>query len=457
MIWILICTLIGAISLFLVSKLFIKPSYTASVQMYVDPNDSAASADLTKLTYAQKVVATYINFLETKVFYQQVLDKCSLRYTISELKDMTQIQAVNNTEIFQINVTSPNPKDSYAIVQAMQEIAPALISSIKNAAEISVVDPVVLPDVPSSPDILGNTLMGGILGLFFSILFAVLWEMFNIKVKNQEELTKKYSLPVLGAIPNFGGTKKKYLLEGRVSEQQRELSGQQRELSNRESEVNENIKFVITEAYKTLRTNLRFTLRNEGCKKILIGSSIPEEGKSTTSANLAVSISQTGARVLLMDCDLRKGSLHNFFHLRSRPGLSDILSRQEDINNVISDTMYTNLKVIPLGSIPPNPTEILSGIEIEKIIKRLENEFDYILIDTPPITVVSDSLSLIKLVDGVLIVVRENHTSYPNLLNAISKYKFAEANILGFVLNGVTLKKARKNYQYYYQYSNKHE
>lgn len=436
--------MIGALGLFTISRFFIKPSYTASVQMYVDPNNSTTSADLTKLTYAQKVVATYINFLETKVFYQQVLDKCKLPYTMNEIKDMTHIQAVNNTEIFQINVTSRSANDSFVIVQAMQEIAPSLIGSIKNAAEISVVDPVIMPSEPSSPDILSNTLLGGVLGLFVSTLLSVIWEIFNIKVKNQDGLTKKYSIPILGVIPYFGVNRKKYLLEGKSP-------ASKRQVYNNETQVNQNRKFVITEAYKTLRTNLRFTLRNEGCNKILISSSTPEEGKSTTSANLAVSLSQTGAKVLLIDGDLRKGSIHSFFHLRSRPGLSDILSKQEDINTVIANTRYTNLKVIPLGSIPPNPTEILSSVEMEKMLKRLETEFEYILIDTPPITVVSDSLSLVKLVDGVLIVVRENQTSYPNLSTAISKYKFAEANILGLVLNGVTLKhRKRKNYQYYY-------
>ena len=440
------CTFVGLCFFFIISKYVMKPYYTASVQMYVNPNDSDASANLNELNYAQKVVTTYINFLQTKVFYEQVMQESNLDYTRDELKGMTTIQSINNTEIFQISVSSLDPYDSFTLVESMQKITPELIKNIKHTAEISVVDPVVLPTSPSSPNILFNAMIGGMLGLIFSSLAFILWEIIDVNVKSQEDLSKRYQLPILGAIPNFDSYKKrKYLLRKVMS-----IFRKHKKLIRRDKSINEDTKFIITEAYKSLRTNLRFTLRWDGCKKIIISSPIPEDGKSTTSANIAITIAQTGAKVLLIDCDMRKGRLHSFFDLKSAVGISDTLSGMIAVNDVIQDTSYKNLQVITIGSIPPNPAELLASIQMEELIKKLEKVYDYIIIDTPPVNVVSDVLSLVKLVNGVVIVVKEGNTSHPNIKSALTKYEFVEANILGFVINGVSLNQGQKSkYQYY--------
>jgi capsular exopolysaccharide synthesis family protein len=452
MVFIVTCTLVGLCVFFLISQYVIKPSYTASVQMYVSQGDSTTSANLNELNYAQKVVSTYINFLQTKVFYDLVLENSELEYTREDLKEMTRIQTVNNTEIFQISVTTHNPNDSFELVNSMQQIAPGHISSIKDNAKISVVDPVIIPTVPSSPNVLLNTFVGGMAGLVISVLLSFLWETIDVNVKNQEDLTKKYHLPILGAIPNFNSnhlnptSKWKFINNFKRKEQQ----------ENSDNNINDDSKFMINESYKALRTNLRFTLRSDSCKKILISSPVPEDGKSTTSTNVAITIAQTGVKVLLVDCDLRKGRLHSSFKLKNSPGISDTLSGLNELKEVIQYTSYANLHVITMGSIPPNPTELLASSQMEEFLQKVEKEYDYIIIDTPPVNVVSDSLSLVKLVDGVLLVVRENNTSHPNIQGALQKYEFVEANLLGFVLNGVSLNqgKSKKQY-YYYNYSDK--
>lgn len=448
---IVVCTLIGLSAFYVVNKYFTKPFYTASVQMYVNPIDSTSSADLNELNYAQKVVTTYINFLQTKVFYKQVAEESNLNYTQDQLKGMTRIQSVGNTEIFQISVTSLFPEDSFQLVETMQEIAPRLIKSIKNTAKISVVDPAVLPTWPSGPNIKLNTIIGGILGFLLSILASLLWEIIDVNVKNQEDLIKKYQLPVLGAIPNFDlNSKRKYIIRNLIP-----IIKNRSRYKNIDKSINEDTKFIVKEAYNSLRANLRFTLRKDGCRKVLISSSIPEDGKSTTSSNIAITISQTGAKVLLLDCDLRKGRLHSFFKIKSAPGISDVLSGIKNEKDVLQDTVYENLQVITMGAIPPNPTELLASVQMDEFIKRLEKIYDYIIIDSPPVNVVSDALSLVKMVDGVVIVVRENVTSHPNIVSAMTKYKFAEAKILGFVINVVSSKKGSKSKSkyYYYQYN----
>ncbi len=448
-VFITISTFSGLLLFFTFTKLFINPTYTASVQMYVNTNDSTSSVDLNDLYYAQKVVSTYINFLRTKVFFTQVIEESELNYTPGELNNMTEMQSVNNTEIFQISVTSSSARDSYLLVDAMQKLAPEHIKSIKDTAVINVVDPVDFPTGPSGPNTLLNTAIGGIFGLFFAIIMTFLLEVIDVNVKNQEELKRKYNKPILGTIPNY---------EEQIT--QRNLIQKIPLIFCRKSTRNDKVikadtDFLITEAYKELRTNLRYSMKQEGCKRILVNSPISQDGKSTICTNIGITIAQAGARVLLLDCDMRKGRLHNFFNIRSNPGMSELLIGLMKEKDVILQTSHENLDVIAMGKTPPNPTELLSGGLIEDLLKSLEKNYDYILIDSPPVNVVSDALSLTKLVDGVILVVREKFTSHPNITGAITKLEFVDAKLLGFVLNGSSIKRGNKSKSnYYYRYKN---
>lgn len=467
---ILLCTLAGLSLVFLVTRYGIQPDYTASAQMYVSTDDSEkTTANLSELDYAQKVVNTYINFLQTKVFYKEVLNSTGLNYTLGELKSMTTMRSVNNTEIFELSVTSKDPNDSYLLVKTMQDLAPKMIRDIKSKAVISVVDPAELPTSPSGPNLLLNTLIGGVLGFMGAFLLSVVWEIVNVNIKNQEDLISRFNRPVLGVIPDFSepnNTKSrvvkivrklnKYTIYSKRIHDLKLKDDKRTVGENTENKVEPTVtisnKFFVTEAYKSLRTNLRFTLRNEGCKKLIVCSPVPEDGKSTTSTNLAITIAQGNNRVLLIDCDLRKGRLHSFFHVKHSPGISDCLSGIASVLDVIYKTSMENLYLLPMGSIPPNPTELMSSNQMEELIKNLEKNYDYIIMDTPPINVVSDSLSLVKLADGVILVVREGKTSYANIESALSKYEFAKANILGFTLNGAILNQG-KGFKTNYYYS----
>lgn len=449
-IWIIIGLFVGLSTSFTYSKFILNPSYTASVQLYVIPNDSESSVNLNELNYAQKVVTTYINFLNTNAFYEKIQEDTNLDYSKNQLKNMTAVKIIDNTEIFQISVTSYSAEDSYSLAESMERIAPQLIKTIKPSANISVVDPVIFPNKPSGPSIIKNTLLGGMLGLATSIILIFLIEILDINIKNKEDLIANYQLPVLGEIPDFNMSK--------VSANKKiPFLSKKKRLLNIKHGSNDNSKFIISESFKSLRTNLRFSLIKEGCKKIIISSSLPSEGKSTTSINLGITISQTGSKVLIIDCDLRKGRIHNYFDIRYRPGLSDALSGMAELKDVIKKTSYENLDIIPLGSISPNPSELLSSSQMEKILLILEREYDYILFDTPPVIVLSDSLSLVKYSDGLLIVVREGITSHPNLTNSLDKFKLSHGNILGFILNDVSMNQGKKINYYYSHYGATHD
>lgn len=195
--------------------------------------------------------------------------------------------------------------------------------------------------------------------------------------------------------------------------------------------------FFAVEAYKLARTNISLSVLKQGCRRIVITSSLAHEGKTTTSCNIAMAFSkQVDCRTLLIDCDLRKPSDAKFFRIKNTPGLTNYLSGLCELNEVIQRVPNTELDVICAGLIPPNPSELLSSKEFEEMLNMLSERYDYIIIDTPPLNVVVDALPLVKISDGVAIVVFEDQSNYVELDKAVNMLKLHEAKILGFILNG---------------------
>ena len=193
--------------------------------------------------------------------------------------------------------------------------------------------------------------------------------------------------------------------------------------------------FAVQEAYKSIRTNIILSVIKDGCKKLVITSSVPHEGKSTTSVNLAVSLAQAFKRVLLVDCDLRKAKIHRALGIPGDPGLTNVLSGLADISDAVHATKYQNLFCLPAGLAAPNPAEMLASERMSAILAQLETQFDYIIFDTPPINVVSDALPLIKISDGVVLIVRAGVTVYSDFDQALSALEFIEAHIVGVIVN----------------------
>lgn len=220
------------------------------------------------------------------------------------------------------------------------------------------------------------------------------------------------------------------------------------------------LKFRVEEAYKSIRTNIMLSIMKKGCKIIVVSSSMANEGKTTTTTNLAISISQADQRVLLIDGDLRKPKIHHYFSIPNAPGLTNYLgasvnsrtAQKVDLFSIVHPTEYKNLSVITSGSIPPNPGEILGSEPMAEFLTNVAEHFDYIIIDTPPINVVSDALPVIRESDGVVMVVRANASTHPELQKALDSLKFINANILGFVVNYESEKKSKYGY-YKYGYS----
>ena len=206
--------------------------------------------------------------------------------------------------------------------------------------------------------------------------------------------------------------------------------------------------FPVKEAYKSTRTNIIFSLTEEGCKKIIVTSSFPKEGKSTTCANLAITFAQTGIRVLIIDSDIRKPRMHKMFGATHNIGLTNVLSGSSTLDEAIIHTKYENLDLLIAGHIPPNPAEMLSSQAMDNLLDLLSQKYDYIFIDTPPVNVVTDTIVLSKKVSGVFMVVRMGITDHKALKVAVSKLEFANAKPLGFILNDVHMDNDIYKYNY---------
>ena len=212
----------------------------------------------------------------------------------------------------------------------------------------------------------------------------------------------------------------------------------------------EQTKSPISEAYRTLRTNVQFTGVDSETKKIMITSSGPREGKSSTVANLAVSVAQTGKCVLVVDADLRNPTQHKLFGLDNSQGLSVALVQEQDYRNYIRETAVPGVKVLTGGPIPPNPAELVGSNRMKRLIKEFSQEYDIVLIDTPPVIAVTDAAVLAQEVDGVILVLASGEVNKDYVLRAKELLDQVGAKILGAVLNKAHLKTGEYNYYYYY-------
>lgn len=218
--------------------------------------------------------------------------------------------------------------------------------------------------------------------------------------------------------------------------------------------LNEKTSFNVREAFNELRTNVLFSLTNKGAKKVLITSSLASEGKSTTAINMAISFAETDVKVLIVDCDLRRSNIGRLLDDKEKRGLSNILVNDCKTEDCVHGTKYKNLDVVLAGSVPPNPTELLSSDGMKVFVDEMSEKYDYIIFDAPPINLVTDAAILSRLANGVVVVCRQYVTEKKLLASAIDKLKFVDAKILGIVLNDVSMsKKGYGRYSNYGRYS----
>jgi len=209
-------------------------------------------------------------------------------------------------------------------------------------------------------------------------------------------------------------------------------------------------KSIIAEQFRTIRTNIKFSVPDIDLKSILVTSSTPGEGKSTNAANLGVVFAQENKKVLIVDADMRKPTLHHTFGIFNTVGLSTVLSKQNEFNCAIQETPIVGLFVLPSGPIPPNPTELLSSKMFDTFIDEIKKNYDIIIFDAPPLLSVSDAQVLSHKCDGTLLIIHSGVAEKEDVLKAQSILTTSQSKILGVVLNNYKMPKKRKYYYHYY-------
>ena len=320
---------------------------------------------------------------------------------------------------------------------------------IKEAGQIGnvrIIDKAVAPESPIKPKKKLNVLLGAFLGLLLGGGIAVLLESLDASLKSIEDV-EALGVPVLGHIPKIKETQKH---RGRIKSE----SGMNREAVRVAAHLLTHFapKSPVSEAYRTLRTNIQFSNLDNPPQTILITSPGPGEGKSTTVANLAITFSQMETKTLLMDTDFRRPVLHSIFGMEKEPGVTNYLAGKISLEGILRKTPVENLDVITCGVIPPNPSELLASEKMKEFVAQLKNKYQMILFDSPPVIAVTDAVVLSLLLDGVVLVICAGQTSQQGLVRAKTLLENVNAKVMGGVLNKIEAKSTYGSYHYYYYY-----
>ena len=429
----------------------IDPLYQSDAYIYVN-NSSVSfvggkiSISPGELDAAQSLVDVYAFIAKSRTALNEVINRAGLDYTYEQLRSMISASAVDGMEILRISVRSTNPVEAEYINNTIADVLPEAIAKVVDGSSVRIIDYAIVPQHKISPNITKNTMMGMLLGGIVSCAVIVVLALMNDTIRDKDALLQNYDFPLLASIPKFSS--KSGSLYGSKNLSDTGPTPMARE---------EPLTFEATEAYNLLRSNLLLSVSGSEHSVIGITSPLRGEGKSTTSINLAHALAKVGKKVCLMELDMRLPTVAQYLSLKRSPGFTDYvlhLNSAEEATQTCE--ALGGMKVITAGSIPPNPSEILSMDRMEEIFTSLKQKYDYTIVDLPPINLVSDTLMVSKHLTGLLLVVRQDFDRRRELNESLRQLKIARANIIGFVLNNASTaeKEYRRKYgsKYGYQY-----
>jgi capsular exopolysaccharide synthesis family protein len=312
---------------------------------------------------------------------------------------------------------------------------------------LRIIEPADIPSSAIGPMRFRTILIGFLVSLIAGMGLAFFLEYLDNTVKSVEDIGRIAQLPTLAVIPSITTVSQRALAAKKKPRQA--LAGINTTLGPKiENEAGKLTKLVtldqlssVVEAYRMLRTSVLLSAAGRPPKTILFTSGQPGEGKTTTAINTAISLSQLGASVLLIDADLRRPTVHRVFKMNQTHGLSTYLSRQVDIDPLIHKLWVPNLSVLPCGPIPPNPAELISSERMKEVLRILSEKYDHILIDSPPLINVTDPVILSTMVDGVILVVQAGRSTRDIVRRARHELSSVGAKIFGVVLNNLDIKR----------------
>ena len=410
-----------------------KPIYQAKATVVISSADSGEGESTTTLNdvnLSQKLATTYSEIAKSELVLNQVIENLSLRSDASSLGKNVAIKPVDNTSILSITVKNQDAKTSAVIANEIAKVFSQEIASIFKIENLKQLSAATTPDAPANNTLMRDIVLAGVISILAVTGFAFLKFYLDDSVKHSDDIEKTVGLATVGCI-------------SRSEIKAKNPTG--------ELVVDKSPKAIVSENIKSLRTNLQFASVDEDLKSILITSVNAGEGKSFVSSNLAISFAQAYKKVLLVDCDLRKGRLHKLFGVANTSGYSNLLTSDlRSINKYIHPTRIENLSIITCGAYPPNPSELLASKKNKRLIGLLCGYFDIVIFDGAPVGGLADSVILSSLVDETIVVVRDGGTSRNDLIATKESLSKVGAKVAGVVFNMANRKSSKYYNSYYY-------
>lgn len=421
------------------ATLLMSPTYKATTQVFVSVQGSTSTSELLQgSNFAQNRVKSYTAMVDVPEVLDKVIAELNLRTTTADLAESVTASSPLNTSLIDIAATSGNPQQAAQVANSVARYFSDVVTEFErpedggtSPVKLTVVRAATVPLGPDSPNLKLNLALGLLVGLALGVGYAVLREVLDTGVRSDADVAEVTSASVVAHVP---------LSKDPAAPR---LAVQDAPLSSR------------AESYRRLRTNLQFLELAEGRRSIVVTSSLPGEGKSTTTANLALALADAGRSVVLVDADLRKPSIARYFDLEGAVGLTTVLIGEAEVDDVLQPWGDGKLQLLASGEVPPNPSEILGSDAMVRLLDELSSRFDVVLIDSPPLLPVTDAAVLGRVAGGVLVVASTMNVHKAQLKQALTQLEAVGVRVLGVALNRVP---ATGDGGYYYgEYRQTHE
>ena len=402
-------------------SLLLPPQYTATTRLFFGVRAGQTASDLAQgSSFTENQMASYEQVATSPLVLDKVVKSLGLTITPEELAQNVSADASPGTVVLRISVTEDGAVQAADVANSVAQQLIGTVGSLTpaqangtEAVQATVLAPATVPLVQSAPHVRRNIALGIAFGLLLGIAFALLRNFLDTKVRGEQEVRALTDSPVLGSIA----------LDDQLARHSVFVADQPQSRS--------------AEAIRRLRTNLQFVGNGNDSKAVVVTSAVAGEGKSTTTINLGASLADAGARVVVVDANLRRPSIASFTGDDDGAGLSTVLIGQAQLDDVIRPWRDTSLAVLPSGPVPPNPSELLGSAAMWELLTKLTASYDVVLLDTPPLLPVTDATILTTMVGGAIVVVGTDRLRRAQLQEALGNLETAGGNVYGLVLNKV--------------------
>lgn len=427
---------IAGVALSVAYTFSVTPQYESSARLFVTTQTTDTAADLNQggLFSAQRV-SSYADLVTSRELASAVADDLGGLIPAEELVAKVRATAIPDTVNLEITASDAEAQTAQAIAQTYAENVVDLVRELETPAgertspiKATIVDPASLASAPVSPRPARNVALGLALGLLAGGALALLRDLLDTSVKTAEDVDAAVDAPILGGIAFDSATRVRPLISDLEPHAPR------------------------VEAFRVLRTNLQFVEVDNPDKIFVVTSAVPEEGKSTTSVNLAITMALAGHRTLLIEGDLRRPKATTQLGLDYAVGVTTVLLGKVSLDDAVQKSSDNDLEVLASGTIPPNPAELLQSNAMADLLKQVRDKYDMVIIDAPPLLPVTDAALLASQADGALLVVRYGRTTRDQLGQAVERLRQVDARPVGVVLNMVPNKRRASGYGYGYGY-----